>query len=133
MAYVLIVDDDIDFSGVVADVLQAQGHEVHVETDTEDAIPSMEKRLPDLAILDVMFPENDRGGFELARAIRYHPGNLKDIPILMLTAVNSRFPMGFSERDIDKHWLPVSDFIEKPVDLNVLKKKVHALLSKVSV
>ena len=37
-------------------------------------------------------------------------------------------PMGFNERDIDKEWLPVSDFVEKPVDLNVLKDKVHALL-----
>ena len=133
MAYILVVDDDFDFSGVVADVLRAQGHEVQVESDTEDAIPSMEKRLPDLAILDVMFPENDRAGFELARTIRQHQGNLKDIPILMLTAINSKFPMGFNEQDIDKDWLPVSDFVEKPVDLNVLKEKVHALLNPVGV
>ncbi len=133
MAYVLVVDDDFDFSGVVADVLRAQGHEVQVESATEDAIPSMEKRSPDLAILDVMFPENDKAGFELARAIRQHEGKLKDTPILMLTAINSKFPMGFSEKDIDKEWLPVSDFVEKPVDLNVLKDKVHALLNPVGV
>ena len=133
MSYILVVDDDFDFSGAVADVLRAQGHEVQIEADTEDAIPSMEKRLPDLAILDVMFPENDRAGFELARAIRQHEGDLKDIPILMLTAINSKFPMGFNERDIDKDWLPVSDFVEKPIDLNVLKEKVHALLSQVGV
>ena len=44
----------------------------------------------------IMFPENDRAGFELARAIRQHRGHLKDVPILMLTSINRKFPMGFN-------------------------------------
>ena len=48
----------------------------------------------------------------------------------MLTAVNQKFPLGFGADDIDDDWLPVSDFLEKPVDLAVLTQKVQALLGK---
>jgi CheY-like chemotaxis protein len=54
---------------------------------------------------------------------------LKDVPILMLTAVNTRFPLGFSSQDIDEDWLPVTDFLEKPVDLDVLAERVAAILT----
>jgi hypothetical protein len=48
----------------------------------------------------------------------------------MLTAVNAKFPLGFGSRDIDDNWLPVSDFLEKPMDFDVLRGKVDALLLK---
>jgi DNA-binding response OmpR family regulator len=38
--------------------------------------------------------------------------------------------MGFSARDIDADWLPVTDFVEKPVDLALLVNKVSALLQR---
>jgi len=130
MAYVLIIDDDEDFASSITTALQSAGHEVLVELDTESGLKSMEARRPDLLILDVMFPEELSGGFELARKISLHSEKLKGIPILMLTAVNTKLPLGFGPRDIDDTWLPVSDFVEKPVDLDVLQGKVAALLAK---
>jgi hypothetical protein len=47
----------------------------------------------------------------------------------MLTAVNTQFPLGFSDRDIDPSWLPVWGFLEKPVDFRALRDKVQQLLS----
>lgn len=67
-------------------------------------------------ILDVMFPEDSSAGVDLARKIRHYPKRLQSIPSLMLTAANTGFPLGFSSRDVDEYWLPVSDFLEKPVD-----------------
>ena len=67
-------------------------------------------------------------GFELARTIRHENDELKHMPILMLTAVNVKFPLGFSSRDIDDTWLPVAEFVEKPVDFDVLRNKVSTLL-----
>ena len=52
--------------------------------------------------------------------------------MLMVTAVNSRYPLGFSARDIDDQWLPVTDFLEKPIDLDVLRNKVAAVLAQVA-
>ena len=127
MAYLLIVDDDEDFASTTATVLRKEGHDVQIELDTDDAAQSMENKLPDLVILDVMFPEDASAGFEFARFMR-HQERLKGIPILMLTAINTKFPLGFGSKDIDERWLPVTDFLEKPVDFDVLLNKVAQLL-----
>ncbi len=128
MAYLLIVDDDEDFANAAAKVLSVAGHEVDVELESDKVVERMKKKKPDLVILDVMFPEDSSAGFELARTIRHYNEELKDIPIIMLTAVNEKFPLGFSSRDIDENWLPVAEFLEKPIDLDVLSNKVSALL-----
>lgn len=130
MAYLLIVDDDEDFANTTATVLRKEGHDVQIELDIDKAVQSMENKAPDLAILDVMFPEDASAGFELARFMRHESEKLKDIPILMLTAINAKFPLGFGAKDIDDRWLPVTDFLEKPVDFDVLICKVAQLLHK---
>jgi len=130
MAYLMIVDDDEDFAAAAATVLRNAGHEVQIELSTGSGVASMQQRRPDLVILDVMFPEHSSAGFELARAMRNGQGTLRDIPVLMLTAINTTFPFGFSREDIDEFWLPVNDFVEKPVDLDVLRDKVEALLAR---
>ena len=130
MAYILIVDDDEDFASTAAIVLRKEGHEVEIELSTDDAAQSMEDKAPDLVVLDVMFPEDDSAGFELARFMRHKNESLKNIPILMLTAINTKFPLGFGSKEIDDDWLPVADFLEKPVDFDVLRHRVAALLSE---
>ena len=126
MAYLLLVDDDMDFAQAVATVLRAQGHEVELEHESERTLPRIQARRPDALILDVMFPENDTAGFEVARAVRRKFGPL---PVLLLTGVNQRFPLGFSNQDLDPNWLPASDFLEKPVDFAVLVSKVNEVLA----
>jgi DNA-binding response OmpR family regulator len=128
MAYVLVVDDDEDFASTAAIVLRKEGHDVEIELDTDDAAKSMESKRPDLVVLDVMFPEDDSAGFELARFMRHKSETLTSVPILMLTAINTKFPLGFGTKDIDSDWLPVADFLEKPVDFDVLRRKVSELL-----
>ena len=132
MPYIVIIDDDIDFSHAVADALNTPDHEIQVVNDCDEAIRVMECRRPDLVILDVMFPGDDSAGFRLARAMRHHRHALNNIPILMLTAINHKLPLGFSKRDIDNNWLPITDFLEKPVVLNVLREKVKSLLDPTS-
>ncbi len=83
-------------------------------------------------VLDVMFPEDSSAGFELARIMRHENETLKMIPILMLTAINAKFPLGFGPKDIDSEWMPVTAFLEKPVDFDVLKGKVSKLLGQES-
>ena len=130
MAYILIVDDDEDFAGTVATVLSSAGHETNIEMDPENVLVKMREKQPDLLVLDVMFPEDNSAGFKLARKIREQNEIFKDIPLIMLTAVNSKYPFGFSKKDIDNNSLPVDVFIEKPVNLNALCKKVDELLGR---
>ena len=130
MAHLMIVDDDEDFASAAATVLRKAGHEVDIELRPELAIERMLAARPDLLVLDVMFPEDASAGFEIARAVRHDNEALKDVPILMLTAVNAQFPLGFGPRDIDETWMPVTDFLEKPVDFDTLVNKVAALLGE---
>jgi CheY-like chemotaxis protein len=126
MAYLLIVDDDPDFASSVATVCQSLGHEVLAAHTTQHALALIEQRRPDGILLDVIFPEDPSAGFQLAREICRRFGR---IPILMLTAVNQQFPLGFSDKDIDEKWLPVTDFLEKPLDFTLLREKLTALFS----
>jgi two-component system OmpR family response regulator len=128
MAYLLIVDDDTDFASAVGTVLTNTGYEIGIETDCGKALDRIRGRRPDAIILDVMFPENDKAGFEVARAIRR---NFGELPVLLLTAVNQSFPLGFSNKDLDPTWLPAVDFVEKPVDFAALKEKIAKILAAV--
>ncbi len=129
MAYVMICDDDDDFASAVTRVLRGDGHEVGVELEPTHLVSRVEQRPPDLLILDVMFPESSSAGLDLARTIRQGHENLNSMPILMLTAVNQRFPLRFDATDMGDDWLPGADFLEKPVDLDVLQCKVSAMLA----
>jgi CheY-like chemotaxis protein len=126
MAYLLIVDDDLDFATAVGTVLRGRGHEIDIEIDCDKAIDRINRRRPDMVILDVMFPENDTAGFEVARSIRRTFGEL---PVLLLTAVNQSFPLGFSNRDLDDKWLPAAGFLEKPIDFAALCEMVSSILA----
>jgi len=132
MAYLMLVDDDEDFARAAAKALEHAGHEVAIQLDTEGAAAALQQRKPDLLLLDVMFPEDASGGFTFARTLRRENPALANVPVLMLTAINTRFPLGFGETDIDDVWLPVDDFLEKPVDLDQLVAKVSAMLGQPS-
>lgn len=127
MAHIMIIDDDVEITENLSTVLKSEGYEVSSRDQTEGAVEVLEKNTPDLLILDVMFPENPAAGFDLARKIR-KTKKLEKLPIVLLTSINQQFPMDFSSRDIDKDWMPVQDFVEKPVNMNELVKKVRTLL-----
>jgi two-component system alkaline phosphatase synthesis response regulator PhoP len=131
MAYVMIVDDDEEFAAAAAIILRGQGHEVATQSDTAAAMTAMQSRTPDVMILDVMFPEDNFAGFELARAMCKHR-DLSRIPILMLTGVNEKLGTRLSALDADTSFLPVTDFLEKPVDLDALVSKTRDLLQAVA-
>ena len=129
MAYVLIVDDDVDLTEAMAVILRSAGHEVEIRLDPESGILAVKEKMPDVMVLDVMFPENVDGGFQVARAIAELGKEYHKIPILMLTSVNKVHPFGFTKDDIDPGWLPVTNFVEKPVNPDQLIQLVSDLLA----
>lgn len=129
MAYIAIIEDDEDQAKNLMRVLQAGGHEVHTALDTESGFKMLEKRIPDIVILDVMFPGNLSGGFDLARKL-YSDLRFRDLPIIMLTSINQNFGFKFSDKDIDPVWMPVTEFMDKPVDFETLKGKIAMLLHR---
>jgi CheY-like chemotaxis protein len=106
-------------------VLNKHGFSVASSLTASDALEKIKKEKPDLIILDVMFPEDTSKGFDLSR-IFHHDPYVKNIPVVILSAVNILFKLGFSKNEIDEDWMPVREFIEKPVEpdklLNVINK-----------
>ena len=127
MSELLIVDDDIELASMLSEMLGSAGYQVKTIDNLNDASEALKKAQPDLLILDIMFPENPAGGFDLARELRRQE-ETKSLPILLLTAVNQELPMDFSAHDIDDEWMPVQDFMEKPPAAAELIEKVKKLL-----
>jgi CheY-like chemotaxis protein len=129
MANILIVDDDLDIIDSLRMILESKGHQVIVKTDTDNLVESILQDTPDLIILDIIFPEDPNAGFNAAREL-HKAEKVRDIPVLLLSAVNqqSNMSFGFSETDISEDFMPVQGFIEKPVEPQVLLAKVDELL-----
>ena len=131
MKKIYIIDDDRDIVESMSMVLKANGYEVSAQYNDENVIENVLKYNPDLIILDVMFPENNSVGFEIAREIK---GNdkLTNIPIIMLSAVNEKgiYVGRLTSQDIDESWLPVSILLDKPVQPKELLLQVKSMLDK---
>lgn len=125
---ILIVDDDKDFVSSLEQVLRAGGYEVASAFSGTEGLKALEAFRPDLLILDIMM-ETDTAGFEVADRIRsrrpasrYLP--FKDIPIVILTAINQVTNSRFSMDQGDSFLPGANDFLTKPVDIDELLDKV---------
>ncbi len=122
---VLIIDDDIDLVEAMRLTLENAGFEV---IDAQDGLRGLERardEKPDLVILDVMMGSQDEG-FHVAYQMR-QDAELRGIPIIMLTAIGQETGFKF-DKDKDEDFLPVEEFIEKPVDPQKLIEKVKVNL-----
>lgn len=129
MARITIIDDDVELAENTATILRAHDHTVSTIFETENAVEALSQDLPDLLILDVMFPEDETGGFTVARDVR-NSDKTRALPIILLTGVNQHYPVGFSNDDIDSAWMPIQKFLEKPFDTDTLLKTIDTLLSR---
>ncbi len=127
MHRIMIIDDDPEMIENVKAIMEDGDIEIFSRETTEGAVEELLAEKPELLILDVMFPENPAAGFDLARAIR-NEETLKDMPVILLTGINTEFPMDFSSNDIHKEWMPVQKLMEKPVKLTELRDAVFEIL-----
>jgi DNA-binding response OmpR family regulator len=128
MKKIYLVDDDVDLVESMTMALENAGYEVKSQYDDKDLAENIRSFNPELIILDVMFPDDDGAGFKMARTIAHHD-DIKKIPVLILSGVNQEgdFPGKFSNKDIDDTYMPVTEFLEKPVDAEKLVAKVEEL------
>lgn len=128
-AKILIVDDDPDFVETTKIVLESKSYEVSSASGPDEGFKKVGEENPDLIILDVMWP-NKISGFEMCRRLK-KDADSKNIPILMITAVDEKYELGFENVAGDGTWLPTDDFLSKPVEPEVLLSKVDELLLKI--
>lgn len=123
---ILIIDDDPDQRLVVRLPLEAAGYEVIEATNPTEGRDTVLETRPDLIILDVMM-DSTTAGFQLALELHSREDDsefkeIRDTPIIMLTAIHSTTPLRFAP---DDDYLPVQTFLEKPVDPELLLAKVR--------
>ena len=129
MKRIYIIDDDRDIVDSLSIVLKKNGYEVGYQYNEENVEKNISAFKPDLIILDVMFPEDSSGGFNIARIIKNN-AELVKVPIIMLSAVNDKgiYVGKFTNRDIDDSFLPVNMFLDKPVNPKTLVEKIKSIL-----
>lgn len=120
---ILVVDDDPDFIQFTRLVLGAEGFEIGCACNGEEAMASMHMQPPDLVILDMMM----RGvldGLRTGQEMRTD-GELRSVPILMVSSItDSAYAVLLPRVDL----LPADNFLEKPIDQEVLVSEVKRLL-----
>ena len=126
-AKIMIVDDDPDYINVVKTILEKEQYIVVSAGDKTEGMEKIKTEKPDLAILDVMM-DAWQDGFEMSRQLKKDP-EFKNMPVLMLTAVENRTGIVFKSAAGDATWLPVDVFLDKPVKPDILLSEVKKLLS----
>jgi len=122
---ILIIDDDIDLVEAMRLTLENEGFEVIDAQDGTKGLEKIRNENPDLIILDVMMGTQDEG-FHVAYQIRANK-KTEDIPIIILTAVGQETGFKF-DKEKDEDFLPVNEFLEKPINPDQLIELVKTSL-----
>lgn len=118
MVDILLVEDNKELSTLMSTFLVREGYTVFSAMNGESALEFIADDSAKLVILDLMLPGID--GFVVCTAIR----KKGDIPIIILSAMAGKESkmMGFN--------LGADDYIEKPVDIDILNAKIAALFKR---
>ena len=134
-AKILTVDDDRDLVEALRIVLESGGYEVVAAYDAETGLEKVRSEKPDLVLLDVMMP-NATEGFHFVWKLRNLEGEyFRSVPVIVLTAIHEKTELRFYPDSGDGtykagEYLPVQDFVDKPVAPKDLLERVERVLSR---
>src|SRR5690349_21672676 len=115
---IFVIEDEPSIAEVVSLYLRRAGYQVQCAADGLVAQELLEKRLPDLVVLDLMLPGLD--GYTLTRWLRER----SDVPIIMLTARREEMDR------IAGLEMGADDYIVKPFSPQELVSRVRAVLRR---
>ena len=119
---ILIVDDNADIRNILNELIIDAGYKTRIAANYNQALSEIDKKMPDVAILDVKLDKGDNDGIELLSHIK---SKNKDVPVIIITG-HANVEMAVNSL---KHG--AFEFIEKPFDqnrlLNFIKRAVENL------
>ena len=121
MFRVLVVDDDVDINEVVQEGLRSAGYDVAGALTGAEALAEVDRRCPDLVLLDQMLPDID--GAEVCRRLR-ESLRTRRVPIMFVSAR--------AEQDARVRGLALGadDYVVKPFSMRELILRVGAVLRR---
>ena len=131
-AKVLVIDDDQDILDTTRLFLESRGYEVLTAPGPEEGTRQLEDGRPDVVVLDVMMPHGTEGFTWLSKLRHHRDPELRELPVIVLSAIHDTTPLRFSEGDADEtgSYLPAQAFIDKPIDPDKLVAKIEAVLGR---
>jgi len=125
---ILLVDDDPDILDGLGMILEARGYQVVTAVNGVEGLANLKAGKPDLMILDLLMPKMD--GFAVLKELQDPRwSKYRDVPILILSSVREEASRRRYELEMGLE-LGVDDYIEKPVQPDILLKRVEKLLNK---
>jgi two-component system nitrogen regulation response regulator NtrX len=119
---ILIVDDNADIRNILNELILDAGYKTRLAANYNQALSEIDKKMPDVAILDVKLDKGDNDGIELLSHIK---SKNKDVPVIIITG-HANIEMAVRSL---KHG--AFEFIEKPFDqtrlLNFVNRAVENL------
>ena len=122
MKHILIVDDDSAIRHLFEEFLQRKGFSTSIAADGFEAILSMEEKMPDLIVTDIIMDGMD--GLALIRELRSRDTHM---PVIAISGGQCVLSVDFGERAEETG---ADEFMEKPVELKELLESVQALLDE---
>lgn len=117
----LLIEDEEDIAALIKLQADISGYKLQVEGDGVNGLRAIERDKPDLVILDVMLP--GMNGLDICRKMKHNP-ELKDIPVLILSAKNEELDMVLGLE------LGADDYVPKPFSPKVLFSRIKAILRR---
>src|SRR5579883_1035717 len=118
--YILVVDDDQFANNLVQFVLSKEGYEVETTDNPRGALQMIQRREPDLLLLDVMMPYLD--GFQFSEKLRAEG---YETPLIFMTAQDTL------ESKLQGFNIGADDYICKPYNHQELVARVQAVLRRI--
>ena len=117
---ILIIDDNVDIRNILNDLIEDAGYKTRVAANYNQALKEIDKKLPDVAIIDVKLDKGDNDGIELLNHIKTKN---KDIPVIIISG-HANIEMAIKSLKSGAF-----EFIQKPFDqerlLNFINRAVE--------
>jgi len=117
---ILIIDDSVTNVFLIESVLSEYGFKVISALGAKEGMKLIEKRIPDLILLDLLMPQIS--GFDFIKSIKNIP-KYQNIPVIVVSALTDAADISEIMR------LGASDFIEKPIVLTTLIEKIETFFA----
>jgi two-component system nitrogen regulation response regulator NtrX len=115
-AEILIIDDNPDIRSIINDLISDAGYKTRVAANYNQALKEIDKKLPDVAIIDVKLDKGDNDGIELLSHIK---NKNKDIPVIIISG-HANIEMAVKSLKSGAF-----EFIQKPFDQERLMNFVN--------
>ncbi|OJI95037.1 two-component system response regulator ChvI [Planktotalea frisia] len=118
MSKIALVDDDRNILTSVFMTLEAEGFEVETYNDGQSALDAFNRKLPDMAVLDIKMPRMD--GMDLLQRLRQKTS----MPVIFLTSKDDEIDEVLGLR------MGADDYVKKPFSQRLLVERIRALLRR---